>query len=62
VAKTNVEVDSSDQSIVLGNISLEPADHVQIFGVWLLDTNHGWFEEIHTVWKINILLLMDYFW
>ncbi len=51
----HVEVVPSDQSAVLGNVTLVPASHVQVTGVWVLDTDHGWTSEIHPAWSVVVL-------
>jgi hypothetical protein len=51
----HIEVVPSDQNTVLAGLSLKAGDHVRITGVWLLDTNHGWFSEIHPAWNIAVI-------
>ncbi len=51
----HVEVVPSDQAMVLGNVTLTPGAHIQVTGVWVLDTDHGWFSEIHPAWSVVIL-------
>ncbi len=51
----HVEVVPSDQATVLGSVALVPGAHVQVTGVWVLDTDHGWFSEIHPAWSVVVL-------
>ncbi len=51
----HVEVVPSDQPAVLGNVTLVPGSHVQVTGVWVLDTDHGWTSEIHPAWSVGVL-------
>ena len=51
----HVEVVPSDQSAVLGTLTLAPGAHIQVTGAWVLDTDHGWFSEIHPAWSIVVL-------
>ncbi len=51
----HVEVVPSDQAAVLGNVTLVPGAHIQVTGVWVLDTDHGWFSEIHPAWSVVVL-------
>lgn len=51
----HVEVVPSDQSAVLGNVTLVPGAHVAVTGVWVLDTDHGWTSEIHPAWSVVVL-------
>ena len=51
----HVEVVPSDQTAVLGNLTLVPGAHVQVTGAWVLDTDHGWTSEIHPAWSIVVL-------
>lgn len=51
----HVEVVPSDQAAVLGNVTLVPGAHVQVTGVWVLDTDHGWFSEVHPAWSVVVL-------
>ncbi len=51
----HVEVVPSDQPAVLGNLTLTPGAHIQVTGVWVLDTDHGWTSEIHPAWDIVVL-------
>lgn len=51
----HVEVVPSDQTAVLGGLTLAPGQHVQITGAWVLDTDHGWGAEIHPAWSIVVL-------
>lgn len=51
----HVEVVPSDQSTVLGSIHLEGGQHVQVTGSWVLDTDHGWYSEIHPAMNITII-------
>lgn len=48
----HVEVVPSDQPSVFANLTLTPGEHVQVTGVWVLDTDHGWWSEIHPAWSI----------
>ncbi len=51
----HVEVVPSDQAAVLGSVILVPGAHVQVTGVWVLDTDHGWFSEVHPAWSFVVL-------
>ncbi len=51
----HVEVVPSDQAAVLGSVTLVPGAHVQVTGVWVLDTDHGWFSEVHPAWSVVVL-------
>jgi hypothetical protein len=51
----HVEVVPSDQSAVLGHVTLVPGAHVQVTGAWVLDTDHGWFSEVHPAWSVVLL-------
>lgn len=51
----HVEVVPSDQSTVLSGLNLKPGAHVRVTGAWVLDTNHGWYSEIHPAWNIQII-------
>ena len=51
----HVEVVPSDQPAVLGNVTLAPGLHVQVTGAWVLDTDHGWWSEIHPAWSVVVL-------
>ncbi len=51
----HVEIVPSDQATVLANITLPPGAHVRVTGVWVLDTDHGWFSEIHPAWSVVVL-------
>ncbi len=51
----HVEVVPSDQAAVLGNVTLVPGAHIRVTGVWVLDTDHGWFSEIHPAWSVVVL-------
>lgn len=51
----HIEVVPSDQPAVLANLTLVPGTHVQVTGVWVLDTDHGWFSEIHPAWSVVLL-------
>lgn len=51
----HVEVVPSDQATVLANVTLTPGAHVQVTGVWVLDTDHGWTSEIHPAWSVVLL-------
>ncbi len=51
----HVEVVPSDQPTVLANLTLAPGAHIQVTGAWVLDTDHGWFSEIHPAWSIVVL-------
>ena len=51
----HIEVVPSDQATVLQGLSLKVGDHVSVTGVWLLDTNHGWYSEIHPAMNITVL-------
>ena len=51
----HVEVVPSDQTAVLGNLTLVPGAHMQVTGAWVLDTDHGWTSEIHPAWSIVVL-------
>lgn len=50
----HIEVVPSDQPTVLANVTLVPGAHVHVTGVWVLDTDHGWFSEIHPAWSVVI--------
>ena len=52
-ATIHVEVVPSDQATVLSGLNLHAGEHVSVTGVWLLDTNHGWYSEIHPAWNIT---------
>lgn len=51
----HVEVVPSDQAAVLGNRTLAPGAHILVTGAWVLDTDHGWFSEIHPAWSVVVL-------
>ncbi len=51
----HVEVVPSDQAAVLGSVTLVPGAHIQVTGAWVLDTDHGWFSEIHPAWSVVVL-------
>lgn len=51
----HVEIVPSDQPTVLANVTLTPGSHVQVTGPWVLDTDHGWFSEIHPAWSVVLL-------
>lgn len=53
----HVEVVPSDQAAVLGDpaSALVPGARVQVTGVWVLDTDHGWTSEIHPAWSVVVL-------
>ena len=51
----HVEVVPSDQAAVLGNVTIAPGAHIQVTGAWVLDTDHGWFSEIHPAWSVVVL-------
>jgi len=51
----HVEVVPSDQAAVLGSLGLTPGAHVQVTGVWVLDTDHGWTSEVHPAWSVVLL-------
>ncbi len=51
----HIEVVPSDQPTVLANLTLAPGAHVQVTGVWVLDTDHGWFSEVHPAWSVVLL-------
>ena len=51
----HVEIVPSDQTAVLGNLTLVPGGHIQVTGAWVLDTDHGWTSEIHPAWSIVAL-------
>ena len=51
----HVEVVPSDQATVLGNVTLVPGAHVQVTGAWVLDTDHGWFSEVHPAWSVVLV-------
>ena len=53
--RLHVEVVPSDQPGVFANLTLTPGEHVQVTGVWVLDTDHGWTSEIHPAWSIVLL-------
>lgn len=48
----HVEIVPDDQDIV---IVPEKGDRVRLVGVWVVDTDHGSFSEIHPTWYIEIL-------
>ena len=50
----HIEVVPSDQVTVLNGINLKVGDHVVITGVWVLDTSHGWYSEIHPAMNIKV--------
>ena len=50
----HIEVVPSDQVTVLSGLNLKSGDHVTVTGVWLLDTNHGWYSEIHPAMSITV--------
>jgi len=41
------------QSTVLKGLNLKPGDRIMVTGVFVLDTDHGWWSEIHPAWKIE---------
>jgi hypothetical protein len=49
----HVEVIPVMQSIVLKGLNLKPGDRIMVTGVFVLDTDHGWWSEIHPAWKIE---------
>jgi hypothetical protein len=51
----HVEIIPKDQPKVLSNLNLEIGMRVKITGVWVLDTDHGWWSELHPVWKIEVI-------
>ncbi len=51
----HIEVVPSDQPSVLRGLMLTPGNHVQVTGVWVLDTDHGWTSEIHPAWSVIML-------
>jgi hypothetical protein len=51
----HVEIIPKDQSKVLSNLNLDIGTRVKITGVWVLDTDHGWWSELHPVWKIEVI-------
>ena len=51
----HVEVVPSDQPTVLSNLTLKGGQHVQVTGSWVLDTDHGWYSEIHPAMDIKVL-------
>ncbi|HLI46304.1 MAG TPA: hypothetical protein VKU94_03840, partial [Geobacterales bacterium] len=51
----HIEVVPKDQSSVLGHLVLKPGMKIKVTGVWVLDTDHGWWSEIHPAWSIEIL-------
>lgn len=50
----HVEIVPSDQATVLGNLTLAPSAHLRVTGVWVLDTDHGWWSEIHPAWAVAL--------
>ncbi len=52
----HVEIVPSDQSVVLGQIEgVCPGDRLKVVGVWVVDTDHGMWTEIHPAVKVEIL-------
>lgn len=52
----HIEVVPADQENVLGEIGgVCPGDVVRVRGVWVIDTDHGMWTEIHPAEKIEIL-------
>lgn len=51
----HVEIIPKDQSKLLSNLNLEIGMRVKITGVWVLDTDHGWWSELHPIWAIEII-------
>jgi len=51
----HVEVIPKDQPTVLAGLNLKAGMKVKVTGVWVLDTDHGWWSEIHPAWSIEIL-------
>jgi hypothetical protein len=52
----HIEVVPFDQEKVLGPIGgVCPGDVVRVKGVWVVDTDHGMWAEIHPAWEIEVL-------
>jgi len=51
----HIEIIPKDQPNVLANLNLKPGMRVKVIGVWVLDTDHGWWSELHPAWLIEIL-------
>jgi len=51
----HVEIVPKDQTKLLSNLNLEPGMRIKITGVWVLDTDHGWWSELHPIWSIEII-------
>ncbi|MER3602023.1 MAG: hypothetical protein C4339_04800 [Nitrososphaerota archaeon] len=48
----HVEVVPKDQPGLLAHLDLKPGDRVVVIGALVLDTDHGWWTEIHPAWAI----------
>lgn len=52
----HVEVVPSQQPSLAGVLgSLKPGDRVQVTGAFVIDTDHGFWSEVHPAWQIAIL-------
>lgn len=49
----HVEIVPLMQEAVLKGLNLKPADRIKVTGAYVLDTDHGWWSEIHPAWKIE---------
>ncbi len=59
----HVEVVPADQEKVLGAIGgVCPGDVVKVRGVWVVDTDHGMWTEIHPAEKIEVIKTSDKRW
>jgi hypothetical protein len=48
----HIEIVPADKDTV---VIPEKGDYIEVTGVWVVDTDHGSYSEIHPAWKIVIL-------